>query len=182
MRARFVFILSALALLLAACGGGTDTGQTGDDGAGATDTAAETEAESPSEAMTSETEMGSDDATVAVASSDLGDILVDGEGMTLYLFVPDDQGTPTCTGECAQNWPLFQGPATAGDGADDGLLGTAEHPSGTTMVTYNGWPLYYYAADAAAGDTKGQGLGGNWYVVSPSGEAIKGSEGNATGY
>ncbi|MBW3563023.1 MAG: hypothetical protein KY437_11065, partial [Actinobacteria bacterium] len=79
MRARFVFILSALALLLAACGGGTDTGQTGDDGTGATDTATETEAESsPTEAMTSETEMGSGEAAVAVAETcDAGvDVLV----------------------------------------------------------------------------------------------------------
>lgn len=183
MRARFVFILSALALLLAACGGGTDTGQTGDDGTGATDTATETEAESsPTEAMTSETEMGSGEAAVAVASSDLGDLLVDGEGMTLYLFVPDDQGTPTCTDGCAENWPVFEGPATAGEGADEGMLGTAEHPSGVTQVTYNGWPLYYFAPDEQPGDTNGQGVGDNWYVVSPSGEAIEGSEGDASGY
>ena len=182
MRARFVFILSALALLLAACGGGTDTVQTGDDGAGATDTAPETEADSPSEAMTSENDTASE-ATVAVASSDLGDILVDGEGMTLYLFVPDDQGAPTCTDSCAETWPLFEGPATAGEGADEGLLGTAEHPSGVTMATYNGWPLYYFAPDEQPGDTNGQGVGGNWYVISPSGDAIEASaEGNATGY
>ncbi len=182
MRSRFVLLLSVLALVLAACGGGTDTGEVGDDDTGPVETAMDTESPADEDTATeTETGMAEGEATVAVASSDLGDILVDGEGMTLYLFIPDDQGTPTCTEGCAETWPLFEGPATAGDGVDDGLLGTADHPSGTTMATYNDWPLYYFAPDEQPGDTNGQGVGDNWFVVSPDGEPVR-DGGNAAGY
>jgi predicted lipoprotein with Yx(FWY)xxD motif len=64
----------------------------------------------------------------------------------------------------------------AGDGVDSTLLGTITRDDGTTQVTYNGWPLYHYHEDTAAGDTNGQGLeefGGLWYLVSPTGEAVQ---------
>ncbi|HZI44358.1 MAG TPA: hypothetical protein VFD53_04000, partial [Ilumatobacter sp.] len=60
---------------------------------------------------------------------------------------------------------------TAGDGVDAALVGTVEHPIGT-QATYNGWPLYFFAGDDAPGDTNGQGQGGVWYVVDPTGNAI----------
>lgn len=186
MRSRLVLLLSVLALFAAACGGGTDTGQTGDDETGPAETAMETETD-PGEDDATETDTATEamdgEATVAVASSDLGDILVDGEGMTLYLFLPDEEGTPTCTDACVDNWPPFEGPATAGEGADDSLLGTVDHPNGTTMATYNGWPLYHFTPDEQPGDTNGQGVGDKWYVVSPAGEPIQDSGGSAnTGY
>ncbi len=72
-----------------------------------------------------------------------GTILVDGEGMTLYMFVPDAQGPSTCEDDCLAAWPALTGPATAGEGVDEALLGTATRPDdGTEQVTYNGWPLY----------------------------------------
>ena len=108
------------------------------------------------------------------AESDLGTILVDGDGLTLYLFVPDDQGPSTCEGDCLAAWPALAGPATAGEGADEALLGTAARADdGTDQVTYNGWPLYYFAQDSAPGDVNGQGVGDNWYVVDPTGNAIQ---------
>lgn len=115
------------------------------------------------------------DATVAVADSDHGEILVDGEGMTLYLFTNDTDGTSTCTDACATTWPALtvDGEATAGDGADESLLSTTERDDGAMQVTYNGKPLYHYSGDTAAGETKGQGVGGRWYVVSPEGDAIE---------
>ena len=113
------------------------------------------------------------EATVATADSDLGTILVDGEGRTLYLFMPDAQGPSTCTEGCLENWPALAGPATAGEGADGSLLATAARPDdGSEQVTYNGWPLYYFGGDAVAGDVNGQGLGDNWYVVDATGNAI----------
>lgn len=113
------------------------------------------------------------DATVMVADTDLGEILVDGEGRTLYLFTPDEQGASTCTADCLANWPSLTGPATAGDGVDESLLGTAARPDdGSEQVTYNGWPLYYFAADPSPGDINGQGVGDVWFVVDPAGEAV----------
>ena len=164
MRHRLVLLLAAVGLAAAACGGADAA------------SSAQTGAADPSTTATTTTTTGSSDAsatsTVKVASSSLGDILVDADGMTLYLFLPDDQSTPTCTDGCASAWPPLEGPATAADGADGSLLGTAEHPSGATQVTYNGWPLYHYAKDQAPGDVTGQDVGDKWYVVSPDGTAV----------
>jgi len=111
----------------------------------------------------------------------LGTVLVDGQGMTLYLLVPDKQsGTSTCYGKCAQGWPpliLPVGVATpvAGPDAQSSLLGTTRRTDGTTEVTYNKWPLYLWVGDSEPGQATGQGLnnlGGLWYVLSPDGREI----------
>jgi predicted lipoprotein with Yx(FWY)xxD motif len=121
-------------------------------------------------------------ATVEVSeSTDFGTILVDGEGMSLYVFMADTQdgGTSACTdAECTADWPplVSDGDPVAGEGVDQALLGTITRDDGTTQVTYNGWPLYTFSEDTAPGDTNGQGLeefGGLWFLVSPAGEAIE---------
>ncbi|ADI15273.1 COG4315 family predicted lipoprotein [Truepera radiovictrix] len=126
------------------------------------------------------------DVTVQVAESDtLGAHLVDGEGMTLYLFLNDSEGVSTCEGECAANWPplLTDGNVVAGEGVDPELLGTTERSDGSLQVTYNGWPLYFWVQDVAPGDATGQGVNDVWYVVSPEGEAITEEQGaSAEGY
>jgi predicted lipoprotein with Yx(FWY)xxD motif len=109
---------------------------------------------------------------VTVASSDLGEILVDGDGNTLYLFMPDAQGESTCYDQCEAAWPPLTGEVSAGDGVDEALLGSAPRTDGSTQVTYNGWPLYYFAADGAPGDTNGQGVNDVWFVVDGAGEAV----------
>ena len=116
-------------------------------------------------------------ATVQVSeSADFGSILVDGEGRSLYLFTNDTQnsGTSTCADDCLAEWPplLSEGDPVAGEGVDETMLGTITRDDGTVQVTYNGWPLYYFAEDAAAGDTNGQGLGDVWFLVTPAGEAV----------
>jgi len=117
-------------------------------------------------------------ATVNVAEvGTFGQVLVDGAGRSLYLFTNDTQnaGTSSCTGDCLVNWPplLTDGAPAAGTGVDAAMLGTITLPDGTTQVTYNGWPLYYYIDDVAAGDATGQGVGGVWFLVSPTGEMIE---------
>jgi predicted lipoprotein with Yx(FWY)xxD motif len=113
-------------------------------------------------------------ATVMTASSDLGTILVDGKGMTLYLFTKDTQGSgkSTCEGECLAAWPPLVGEPQAGEGTDQALLGTITRSDGTMQVTYNGWPLYYWAQDKAPGDTTGQGVNKVWWVLDANGDAI----------
>ena len=123
------------------------------------------------------------EATVNVSeSTEYGTILVDGEGFSLYIFMADTQdgGTSACGDDdgCAAEWPpvISQGSPIAGDGVDSTLLGTIIREDGSLQVTYNGWPLYRFDEDTAAGDTNGQGLeefGGLWYLVNPTGEAIK---------
>jgi predicted lipoprotein with Yx(FWY)xxD motif len=116
-------------------------------------------------------------AGVMLADTSLGQVVAADDGMTVYLFLPDAAGAPTCVADCAKAWPplLVDDGATpaAGDGIDAALLGTAENPEGGTQVTYNGWPLYYYAADGAAGDTNGQGVGEVWYVLGADGLPIE---------
>lgn len=118
------------------------------------------------------------EGTVAVADSDLGEILVDSEGMTLYLFESDTDGSSTCYDDCAASWPpLIDPEPTAGEGVDESLLGTTERDDGEMQVTYDGHPLYFFASDTAPGDTNGQGVGEVWFVVDPTGKAVTDEEG-----
>lgn len=167
----------ALVLLLAACG--SDDGRT-DETTVAPETTAVTATEAPASETTAApettattmTEAPAATATVTVAATDLGDILVDGSGNVLYMFMPDEQGASVCYDECANNWPPLVGEVGAGDGIDGSLLGSVARDDGSEQVTYNGWPLYYFAADAEPGDTNGQGINDVWFVLSATGEAI----------
>ena len=149
-------LLAALTIALAACGGDDGTSGTAAP-AGPTTTAAQE----------------TTGATVAVASSKLGDILVDGDGRTLYAFTKDQGDQSACSGECATNWPALTGTATAGAGAGAALLSTSTQANGSSQVTYGGRPLYYFAGDAKPGDTNGQGVGKVWFVVGGDGELVK---------
>ena len=120
---------------------------------------------------------GTSATSLATATSSLGTIVVDGTGMTVYQYDKDTQGagTSTCSGQCATNWPAVHGGAAmpAVDGVT-GTVGTITGTDGQPQLTLNGWPLYYYAGDTAAGDTKGQGVGGIWWVLTPAGERVTG--------
>lgn len=118
---------------------------------------------------------GGDSAELMIADSTLGEIVVDGEGMTVYMFDNDTQGatSSSCSGQCAQNWPevTTESEAPAVDGVT-GEVGTITGVSGKTQVTLNGWPLYYFVGDEAAGDVNGQGVNDVWWVLSPAGERM----------
>ena len=176
--------LVAAVLLLSACSDDDEPNATTDtsesDAAADDSTTAPDEGGNPygsteaEEETTESTEAAAEGATVATADTDLGTILVDGQGNTLYVFTSDAQGEPsTCTEGCAAAWPALAGTATAGDGVDEALLGTVTNADGTEQATYNDWPLYYYAQDTAPGDTNGQGVGGVWWVVDAEGNAIE---------
>jgi predicted lipoprotein with Yx(FWY)xxD motif len=158
MRKTFVTaaLLAALSLALAACGGSDE------EGSATAATAAPTTAA-----------QAANGTTVAVATSKLGDILVDADGRTLYAFTKDKGDQSACSGKCATNWPALTGPATAGTGAQAALLSTAMQANGSSQVTYGGRPLYYFAGDAKPGDTNGQGVGGVWFAVTADGELVK---------
>jgi len=113
---------------------------------------------------------------IAVAETKLGTVLVDEAGMTLYMFTKDAKNETVCYDQCATNWPpvLTEGaPHPSGEGVDGKLLGMIKRKDGKLQATYNGMPLYYFAKDAAAGDTTGQGVGDVWYVLDGKGEVIK---------
>jgi len=109
--------------------------------------------------------------TVLVSPSSFGDIVTDGEGNTLYLFMPDNAGPSVCNDQCVETWPPLVDDVTAGAGLDASLLGTATRQDGVEQATYNGWPLYHFSNDSAPGDTNGQGVSDVWWAISPSGDA-----------
>jgi predicted lipoprotein with Yx(FWY)xxD motif len=152
--------LATLTLVLAACGGGPSTYGAGGYGAAPA---------SPSAAGTA--------AIVDLHDSKLGQIIVDAQGRTLYLFEADKGGKSSCEGPCATAWPpyLSNGAPQAAMGATGGSVATTTRADGTTQVTYGGHPLYYFVGDKAAGDLTGQDInqfGAKWYVVGKDGKKI----------
>jgi predicted lipoprotein with Yx(FWY)xxD motif len=143
----------AVALLIAGCGGGGNA------------------------KPTTQTPGTSAGATLRLAPLKPGKALVDAQGRTLYLFEADKGDTSTCAGACAGIWPpaTTTGKATTGPGLAAAKTGATVRNDGGRQLTYNGHPLYRYAADSKPGDANGQGLnqfGGKWYVLNASGAKI----------
>jgi predicted lipoprotein with Yx(FWY)xxD motif len=119
---------------------------------------------------------GSGGAAVSLGNvKELGMVLVDSNGMTLYDFHKDKGTTSSCYGACAQAWPplLTEGEATVGNGAMASKLSTTERKDGTTQVTYAGHPLYTYVVDQKPGEATGNDVsafGAQWYALKSNGE------------
>ena len=188
MRNKILPLFLLLALVAAACGSEEVTEAATD----AVDEAAEVvdgdeEAmEDDEEAMEDDEEAMEDDAMEddamedashdldVTTTDDLGSVISDASGMTVYLFTNDEQGagTSACEGDCLAAWPPV-GELTSPAGAFDAdLIGTIERSDGTIQATFNGWPLYTFAQDSAPGDTNGQGVNDVWFALDISGNAI----------
>lgn len=165
----------ALAALLSGCGGGATT----------TTTTAPTPAETSGSAAASSAPATSAPAStsaavLSVGQSSAGQIVVGSTGLSVYYFTKDtaNSGTSACTGDCLVSWPAVTttsaSPAVSGV---TGKIGTIPTADGKMQVTINGMPVYYFAKDQAPGDILGQGVGGVWYLVAPSGDMIKTSTG-----
>lgn len=126
----------------------------------------------PGDAGTGGEDAPGDTTTLMTAESNLGTILVDGAGRTLYVFANDQPNQSNCNDDCLNFWPPFLGEAGAGEGVDESLVGAIERSDGGIQVTYDERPLYYWWEDEEAGDTNGQGFNDEWWVVSPEGEPI----------
>jgi predicted lipoprotein with Yx(FWY)xxD motif len=168
---RSVTILIPLALALGACGSSSNT---------------------PTQPAGTGTVPSGSSSSVSLSTSPvagLNSVLVSSQGLTLYTFAPDHAKKVTCTGSCAQVWPPAKIPAgqkaAASAGVKPSLVSSVPDPSGGRVVTYNGWPLYTYKGDHAAGTDNGQGLnvnGGAWYVIGPSGTPIRNKHLNKNKY
>ncbi len=107
---------------------------------------------------------------IKVASGAPGSYLTGKDGKTLYIFKNDTAGKSTCSSDCATTWPPFTVASKDQLKPDSGVTGALDvvaRDDGTMQVTYKGAPLYYYSGDTSAGDTKGQGLFGKWFVANP---------------
>lgn len=117
-------------------------------------------------------------STLRTHASSLGTIVVGAHGRTAYVFDLDHKGTHTsaCTGACLRAWSKITVRGTATTrvvvSGITGKVGTISAGAGVRQVTLNGWPLYYFVGDSAAGQVNGQGSGGTWWVVRPSGAHV----------
>lgn len=169
MAGRSIFVpvaplIAALVLVAAGCGDEDSNGSAAGDGVYGGGTQAQT------------TPSGSAGGIVSVAdNAELGEILVDVDGNTLYLFEKDKGGKSACYGACAAVWPPFatSGEPNAESDAEASLLGTTKRSDGGEQVTYNGFPLYTYVGDKMPGDTSGndfEQFGAEWYALTPAGD------------
>jgi predicted lipoprotein with Yx(FWY)xxD motif len=179
-------VLAALALTAAACSSGTN-------GASSTTTTVAPGGSTPTTApagstpTTAVSSPGSSSATLTVSSgtaTSVGSVLTGPNGHTLYHLTTEKNGSIDCTGSCSQVWP----PLTVSSGQTPklgsglgGTIGTVKRPEGTTQVTYNGEPLYYYAPDTSAGVAMGQGVGGVWFAVAPDSSSSGSGSGSGSG-
>ncbi|MFD3328174.1 SCO0930 family lipoprotein [Streptomyces sp. NPDC058701] len=109
----------------------------------------------------------------AAADAQLGQVLTDGSGLTLYRFDKDVAKPPksNCEGDCEKTWPVVSaGDVTAAAGMDPALLGEVERTDGSKQLTVAGWPAYRFNKDTKAGDVNGQGVGGVWFAFGPDGK------------
>lgn len=172
-------LIALLAFAIAGCGGGDSTSGGGVYGGGG---GGESTGETSSggrygggEKPAASSEGGGAGVVKAAKVGDLGTIVVNSAGLTLYDFHKDKGGTSACYGACASAWPplLTEGEPKADAGAMASQLGTTKRKDGTVQVTYNGWPLYTYAGDQAPGEANGNDIdqfGAEWYALQPNGE------------
>jgi len=167
-------LMLSAAMTVAACGGssGSSSGSGAGSGSGSGGTASTGTSSSPG-------------VTISLKSvPNVGTVLVNGQGRTLYLLTSEKGDKVTCTDSngCTKLWPEIALPtgttaAKAGSGVNASLLGTVRDASGHMEVTYNGWPLYTFAGDSGPGVAHGQGIasfGGTWYVLNAAGSPVTG--------
>ncbi|MBI3647148.1 MAG: hypothetical protein HY240_00045 [Actinobacteria bacterium] len=162
--ARAFAAVAAIALSLAACGHGSTNPAPATTTAGAVPGA-----------TTASTSVGTDKV------KQLGTVL-DAQGLTLYHNTQETNGKIVCTGSCASTWPpvAVTGSLPSAPAGTQGTFGTVTRPDGTEQLTFDGMPLYTYAGDAGPGQATGQGIGGIWFAVGPTG-SIETKSGGASG-
>lgn len=167
-----VGVAGAAAALLAACSSGYST-------------AGNSSANPPAPA-TSSGSASTTGAALSTAQTSLGTVLVDSKGRTVYLFTVDTNNPPksNCDTGCDSVWPPVMAPSgtPSVSGVDSSKVGTVTRSDGSKQLTYNGWPLYEYEGDSAAGDVKGENVQGTWFAVSTSGTKVTsaGTSGGST--
>ena len=113
-------------------------------------------------------------ATVSIGHTSVGDIVVDAQGLTLYVFTKDTNGVSACTDACATAWPpeLVSNTPTATAGVDGSKLTEITRPDGAKQLAYDGHPLYRYANDTKPGDVTGEKVNNVWFVIDATGHLI----------
>jgi predicted lipoprotein with Yx(FWY)xxD motif len=173
-RGRAFLALTGVALVAAGCGGGRSSPGASSSGGG-------------NEGSMSGSSPPTSGVVVATANAPEPTHLTGADGQALYLWEGDSDGKSNCSGDCASQWPplITKTIAIPSRGVTAAGLGTITRPDGSKQVTYMGHPLYSFAGDVAAGAPLGEGLdsfGARWWMVAPSGAAIKNANPPPTGY
>ncbi|MFH5878887.1 hypothetical protein [Arthrobacter sp. NA-172] len=162
----------ALAFALTACGGSAGTSTSSSAAAPSPSASSSSSSSAPSPSASS---AAAAPAELKTATSGAGQRVVAANGKSVYFFTKDVKGSgkSACTGGCATTWPAVTTtaatPAVEGVG---GTIGTIPTADGKMQITINGMPIYFYSKDEDSSDTYGQGVGGVWYLVSPSGSMM----------
>ena len=163
----------ASALLLAACGASTDnSASTGAAASAAPATSAPAASTTPADAGGAA--MATTSMLMAKKTSDMGTIVTDAKGWTLYRYDKDQASMSMCTDDCTKTWMpvMAEQSSVQGMGVDTAKIGTLTRSDGMKQLTLAGWPLYKYMGDTKAGDMNGQGKGDAWYAVAPTGTKV----------
>jgi predicted lipoprotein with Yx(FWY)xxD motif len=160
----------AAVLAVAGCGGSSNSSSSGEGGAyGGSE-----ESSAASKEAKNETAAATPVAISVGSAPEVGKVIVDSKGFTLYYFEKDKKGGKSaCYGACAKAWPPLIGSGKAEGGAMSSELGTTKRSDGTTQVTYAGWPLYTFEGDSKPGEANGtdsKAFGASWYPLHPNGE------------
>lgn len=185
-RPTWIVWLVASGLVLASCaskdsGGNSGATTTTTTSTASPDTAAPGTSASSTTAAT--TGHGGSSSTTQVAAgvivvktdtdSQLGEVLVDGKGVTLYVYNKDGHDSSTCTGACAKSWiPLTGTSIQAGGGLSEADFTLIDRGDGTRQASFKGHPLYHFASDTKPGQSNGQGVNRTWYAIGPDGNPI----------
>lgn len=163
MRTRIAVLfvgVAALAITLAACG--SDDGSSSASGY-----------EAPSDQPAAEQPEEPSAPSVSTGETELGTVLVDPDGRTLYAFTNDTDGVSACYDDCASTWPAAAADVAIGEGLDESKFHPVEREDGPAQLAVGSWPLYTFSGDTAPGDVNGQGIGGVWFVVAPDGTLVR---------
>jgi predicted lipoprotein with Yx(FWY)xxD motif len=163
------------ALVIAGCGSSSDTSGEESSAGGGLYGGAYGGGESAATTASEESQSGGTTYVSTGKAGDLGQVIVNSEGVTLYDFHKDKGTMSSCYGECEGFWPplITTGKPQAQGGAEASMLGTTERKDGTMQVTYNGHPLYTFVEDSKPGEANGNDLnkfGAQWYALMPNGE------------
>jgi predicted lipoprotein with Yx(FWY)xxD motif len=129
----------------------------------------------PAEAPDESDAPAASDAAVVIAEIELGNIMTDADGLTVYGFTKDVDGSSTCNDACAGAWPpvIVDAAFDVSSLPAEGSFSVVERDDGTTQLKAGKWPLYTFSGDAGPGDTNGQGSGDVWFVVAEDAALIK---------
>jgi predicted lipoprotein with Yx(FWY)xxD motif len=168
MKKTLLLLLAVGAIVLASCSSDSDSDADTGGPYGSSDETEQADGGATADA-------GGSGSIVTTGTTDLGEVLVDGDGLSLYGFTPDlDEGAPTCVDACADAWPpIFVDGDELPEGLDGSVFSVVEHPSGQNQLQAGDAPLYLFAGDAEPGDTNGQGSGDTWFLVAPDGSLIE---------